>query len=90
MQSKNKRAMTVAERDHVTRIKLMPCSVCNAPGPSDAHELDQGQWFTAIPLCKDCHQGPHNGIHGNGRIWSVLKKTELTCLNDVVKALVAA
>ena len=47
MHSKNKPAMTAAERAHVTRVKEMPCAVCSASGPSEAHELEQGFWFTA-------------------------------------------
>lgn len=89
MQSKNKKAPTVAEIQHIERIKSMDCGCCGAKGPCDAHELNQGQWFTSIPLCKDCHQGSHNGIHGEQRIWKVLKKTELSVLNDTVRMLVA-
>ncbi len=37
MQSKNKPSMSKAEREHVGRIKEMPCGVCDASGPSDAH-----------------------------------------------------
>jgi hypothetical protein len=89
MQSRNKPAMTEAERRHVTRVKLMPCGVCGDGGgdldPSEAHELQQGQWFTSIPLCADCHRGSHNGIHGNARIWQVGKHTELTVLNDTIR-----
>jgi len=88
MQSKNKPAMTTAEREHVSRIKEMNCGVCGAAGPCDAHELEQGQWFTAIPLCRDCHMGSHNGIHGRKAIWNALKKTEMTVLNDTIKELV--
>lgn len=76
--------MTARERAHVERIKEMGCAVCDANGPSEAHELEQGAWFTAIPLCADCHRGGHNGIHGQRRIWSALKKTEMSCLNDTV------
>lgn len=89
MQSKNKPAMTRDERAHVDRIKRMDCQVCGAAGPCDAHELEQGQWFTVVPLCKDCHQGPHNGIHGQKRIWHVLKKTPLSVLNETIRRLVA-
>ena len=87
MQSKNKKALTVAEREHIERVKSEPCGVCDAPPPSDAHEIEQGQWFTSIPLCRDCHQGHHNGIHGQKRIWNVLKKTEMTVLNETVRRL---
>ena len=88
MQSKNKRAMTAAERRHVTNIKSMPCGVCLAAGPSDAHEMEQGKWFLAIPLCRDCHTGSFNGLHGQKRMWSVLKKTELSVLNKTIEKLV--
>lgn len=37
MQSKNKPGMTKAEREHVTRIKEMPCGVCSSSGPTEAH-----------------------------------------------------
>ena len=89
MQSKNKKAMTTAEREHVTAIKEMPCGVCETSGPSEAHELEQGQWFTAIPLCEDCHRGAFNGIHGQQRIWKVKKLTELLVLNNTVRELCA-
>jgi hypothetical protein len=87
MQSKNKHKPTTHEREHIALIKQMDCGVCGAAGPSDAHELNQGQWFTSIPLCKDCHQGSFNGIHGQKRIWSVLKKDELSVLNDTIETL---
>lgn len=87
MQSKNKPSMTKAERKHVTRIKEMPCGVCEAPGPSEAHELKQGQWFTSIPLCADCHRGEFNGIHGQARIWAVKKLDEQEVLNETIRQL---
>jgi hypothetical protein len=85
MQSRNKPAMTTHEREWVTNIKLMRCGVCNVPGPSDAHELEQGLWFTSIPLCKDCHQGSFNGIHGQARMWKVQKLDELKVLNETLR-----
>lgn len=88
MQSRNKPSMTLQEREHVTRVKELSCAVCFKPGPSEAHELQQGQWFTSIPLCESCHRSGFNGIHGQARIWSVLKKTEMSCLNDTIKELV--
>lgn len=89
MQSKNKPSMTKAEREHVGRIKEMPCGVCDAPGPSEAHELKQGQWFTSIPLCEDCHRGSFNGIHGQARIWAVKKLDEQEVLNETIRQLLA-
>ena len=85
MWSKNKAKPTRAESAHIERIKGMGCVVCNAPGPSDAHEIKQGQWFTSIPLCKDCHQGSNNGIHGQARIWAVMKMDELSALNETIR-----
>lgn len=90
MQSRNKPSMTKAEREHVGRIKEMPCGVCGAHGPSEAHELKQGQWFTSIPLCADCHRGSYNGIHGQARIWAVMKLDEQEVLNETIRQLLAA
>jgi hypothetical protein len=87
MNSKNKKAPTVAERQHIERIKSMDCGCCGDRGPSDAHEMVQGQWFTSMPLCRDCHMGAHNGVHGEQRIWRVLKKDELSVLNDTIRLL---
>lgn len=89
MQSKNKPAMSAAERRHVERIKAMSCAVCNATGPSEAHEIEQGSWFTSIPLCADCHRGQHNGLHGQRRVWSALKLTELRALDSTIERLMA-
>lgn len=79
--------ISAIERVHLARIKEMDCGVCGASGPSDAHHVEQHMQFTCIPLCKDCHQGSHNGIHGRRSIWNVLKKTELSVLNDTIRQL---
>jgi len=85
MQSKNKPAPTVLERSHILAIKAMDCCVCGEPGPSDAHEIKQGQWFTSIPLCKSCHQGPKMGWHGEKVAWKIRKMDELDALNITIK-----
>lgn len=79
--------LTPAERDHLGRIKEMPCAVCAAAGPSDAHHIEQHRQFTAIPLCKDCHQGSFNGIHGQKRAWLVRKLTEMDALDATIRRL---
>jgi hypothetical protein len=84
MNSKN---LTAKDRRHFALIKAMSCGVCGAPGPSDAHHIEQGLHFLCIPLCKDCHQGSHNGIHGRRSIWNVLKKTEQSVLNETIQKL---
>ena len=90
MQSRNKPAPTAAERAHIERVKSMPCVVCWAPPPSECHEIEQGQWFTSVALCADCHRGSHNGIHGRRAIWNVNKQTELTALNATIRELMKA
>jgi hypothetical protein len=80
MWSKNKKPMTPAEREHVERIKLMPCMVCNAAGPSDAHEPRQGLWWCAIPLCRYCHTNLF------GPTWRIRKWTdEWQALNETLR-----
>ena len=88
MQSINKAAPTKAERAHIARVKNLPCSVCGEPGPSDCHEIKQGQWFTGVALCKSCHQGPVMGWHGQKRAWSIRKMDELSALAVTVERLV--
>jgi hypothetical protein len=69
-------------------VKEMPCGVCGQAGPSDAHHIEQHQQYLCIPLCKDCHQGSFNGIHGQKRIWSVYKQTEMSVLNETLRKLI--
>lgn len=84
MQSKNKRAMTVAERVHVGRVKMLCCSVCDAHGPSDAHHIEQNLHFCVVSLCRSCH----NGLHGDKSVWKVMKMDELKALNVTIGRLV--
>ena len=89
MRSKNKSAMTAAERRHVERVKSLPCSVCGVEGPSEAHEIKQGQYFTSVALCEDCHRNPQLGIHGEKRMWAIWKKDELDALALTIRGLLA-
>lgn len=79
--------LTPREREHITRVKALPCSVCNAPGPSQAHHIKQGQQWTVIALCPDCHQGSFNGWHGQRRMWAIKKMDELSALSVTVQRL---
>ena len=81
MQSKNKAAPTVAEDRHIQRVKGCDCAVCDARGPSEAHEIKQGQWWTSIALCGSCHRHSVFGIHGEKRMWIIKKIDELEALN---------
>ena len=81
MRTKNAKRITPAESEHMARVKALPCSVCNRPGPSAAHHINQGQHFTTVALCTDCHQGSENGWHGRRTMWRVMKLDELGALN---------
>lgn len=87
MRSKNSKAITKAEAAHLQAVKGLPCSVCDAPPPSDAHHVNQGQHFTTIALCKDCHQGSENGLHGRRTMWRVMKMDEWSALNITISRL---
>jgi len=67
------------ERAHLARVKELPCSVCGAPGPSEAHHIKQGLQF-----------GPVMGWHGQKRAWAVRKLDELDALNETIRNLEAA
>ena len=84
MHSKNKSDPSAAERRHIERVASQPCAVCDAPGPSEVHEPEQGLWFAAIALCPDCHRGPH-GWHGTRQRWKLRRVSELQAINKTVK-----
>ena len=88
MQSKNSKPLTTRERAHLLAVKSLPCSVCNAEPPSDAHHIKQGRHFCAVALCKECHQG-YNGIHGTKTLWRIVKLDELDALNITIARLYA-
>lgn len=90
MRTKNGAGMTLLEAEHVAAVKSLPCSVCDEAGPSMAHHIVQGQHFTTVALCGDCHQGSHNGWHGERAIWRVLKLDELGALNVTLRRLAEA
>lgn len=81
---------TAIERLHLAKVKLLPCSVCDQPGPSDAHHIDQKLAYTCISLCKDCHQGSHNGWHGRKAMWRIKHMNELDALNVTIRRLMNA
>lgn len=72
---------TAREREHVGRVKELACSVCDAPGPSEAHHIEQGKHFTVVAVCPECHRSPILGWHGQRRAWKVRKLDELAALN---------
>lgn len=82
--------LTAKERAHLARVKEQNCSVCDAPGPSEAHHIEQGLQFTAIALCVDCHRGALMGLHGQRRAWTIRKMDELKALDVTIRRLMAA
>lgn len=77
--------INASERLYLAWLKEQPCGVCGQAGPSDAHHIEQHQQYLCIPLCKDCHQGSFNGIHGQRRMWQIKKATELSVLNETIR-----
>lgn len=75
------------EREHLALVKELPCSVCDQPGPSEAHHVTQGQQYTAVALCESCHRGALMGLHGQRRMWAIKKMDELAALNVTVRRL---
>jgi hypothetical protein len=75
------------ERKHLARVKELPCSVCDKPGPSEAHHIKQGRQYLCVALCEDCHRGSRNGWHGDRRIWSVMKMDEMDALQVTLQRL---
>ena len=86
MWSKNKPKPTLAEHEHIMRIKELPCVVCDEPGPSECHEFEQGLWWASVPLCQACHRGPE-GYHGTRLRWTLQRMDMVKAINDTVKKL---
>ena len=74
------------EREHLSRVKELPCSLCDLPGPSEAHHMEQKLAYTCIALCPECHRGPL-GFHGTKALWRIKKMDELDCLNITIERL---
>jgi len=61
---------------YMQAVKQLPCAVCGAPPPSDAHHVIHDRYGSAkasdwdvIPLCKRHHQDGPNAIHNGKRTW---------------------
>lgn len=85
MQSKNKPRPTAVEARHIERLSELSCVVCKADGV-EIHEFEQGQWFTAVPLCPACHRGPQ-GWHGTRQRWTLARMDMLKAINETWRAL---
>lgn len=63
-------------RARLARVKSLPCVICGAPPPSDAHHVicdRYGQHRASdeetIPLCKAHHQDGPDAIHNGKESW---------------------
>jgi len=75
------------EREHIAQVKDLPCSVCDQPGPSEAHHVKQHRQYTCVALCESCHRGAVLGWHGQRRMWAIKKMDEMDALNVTVQRL---
>jgi hypothetical protein len=89
MRSKNSKAFTRSESDHIAAVKSVACVVCDAPPPSSAHHVNQGDHFTTVALCWECHQGKQ-GIHGDKTMWRIRKLDEWGALNETIRRVMEA
>lgn len=79
--------LNTREREHLARVKELPCSVCDAHGPSEAHHMKQHRQYTCIALCESCHRGALMGLHGQRRAWAIHKMDEADALNVTIQRL---
>ena len=82
--------LTPKQKAWVGLVKLLPCSVCDQEGPSDAHHVKQHKQYTVVALCKSCHQGAKMGWHGEKRAWAIAKMDELDALDKTIERGIAA
>jgi hypothetical protein len=83
--------------EHMERVKMLPCAVCGAAAPSDAHHVIHDRYsrrkasdFQTIPLCKAHHQDGPLAIHNGkarwreeyGADWSYLPWVEKMLLSE--------
>jgi hypothetical protein len=90
----SKKAATAAEMAYMGKVKSLPCSCCDAPGPSIAHHIREGQgasqraqnWLT-ISLCHSCHVDGFLGIHGEKQMMKIMKMDEMDLLAKTIERL---
>lgn len=83
--------------EHLARVRSLPCVVCGAPPPSEAHHPREGQGMgqkaddrLAISLCASCHRtGPH-AFHAGPREFAARFGSHQDLLARVVVALKSA
>ena len=80
-----------ADRQHLLSVKSLPCCICGAPPPSDAHHCIVGRFSQkkaphreTIPLCKRHHQHGPEAIHQNKRLWVELHGPDTDYINETI------
>lgn len=81
--------LSAKERAHLAKVKELPCSVCDQPGPSEAHHMKQRSQYLCVALCADCHRGAFLGWHGQKRGWIMRKMDEQDALAITIERLMA-
>lgn len=85
---------TTAARAYLERVKMLPCVICDAPPPSDAHHVISGRFgsrkasdFDTIPLCRAHHQDGPEAIHQNKAAWEAAHGPDTDYLPVVARML---
>lgn len=83
-----------ADARHIEAVKLLPCAVCGAQGPSDAHHSISKRYSQrrapdafCIPLCKRHHQDGPEAIHEDKAAWEARHGYDFTFLPEVYRLL---
>lgn len=82
---------TLKEKLFMSAVKGLPCIICSAPPPSEAHHVcDTGRRLGnmfCLPLCTKCHRG-NDGFSGiNRTAWDKSLNNQLFLLRVVCKKL---
>jgi hypothetical protein len=84
VRSKNSKPFTKAEAAHLDAVKSVACVICDHPPPSEAHHIVQGDHFTTVALCTECHTG-RGGWHREKTMWRIRKWQEIDALNETLR-----
>ena len=93
MRTKNAARITTAESEHMAAVKSVACVLCDAPAPSIAHHVVQGDHYTTVAVCESCHVGKH-GIHGDQTMLRLRFKVagihgEMRAVNETLRRIAA-
>lgn len=77
----------------MAKVKSCACVLCDRPAPSEAHHIRQGEHYTTVALCLDCHRMPE-GVHGDQSMLRLRfrvggKDGELAALNETLRRVAA-